>query len=113
MDGKIRVLVVGCGTMGSAHARAYHEMAEFDIVGVASRGPESQHRLSQELGGLPECDNFEKALDATRPDAVSINTYAGRVVGAGSSARLWPALIRLSRTGCARRAHLPVSYHPQ
>ena len=75
MDGKIRVLVVGCGHMGSSHARAYHKMAEFDIVGVVSRGPESRHRLSQELGGLPEYDSFEKGLDATRPDAVSINTY--------------------------------------
>jgi predicted dehydrogenase len=61
--------------MGTSHARAYHKMPEFEIVGVVSRGPESRRRLSQELGGLPEYDSFEKALAATKPDAVSINTY--------------------------------------
>lgn len=75
MSGKISVLVVGCGNMGASHARAYHKMDEFDIVGVVSRGPESRGKLSKELGGLPEYDNLEKALDVTKPDAVSINTY--------------------------------------
>ena len=75
MNKKIRVLVVGCGHMGASHARAYHNMPEFDIVGVVSRGPQTRRRLAQELGGLPEYDSFEKALADTKPDAVSINTY--------------------------------------
>lgn len=75
MSQVIKVLVVGCGNMGASHARAYHKMPEFEIVGLVSRGPESRQRLSKELGGLPEYDNFEKALEATKPDAVSINTY--------------------------------------
>jgi len=76
MKDKIRVLVAGCGNMGASHARAYHKMDAFEIVGVVSRGPESRGKLSEELGGLPEFDNFEKALEATKPDAVSVNTYA-------------------------------------
>lgn len=72
---RIRILVVGCGKMGASHARAYHGMAEFEIVGLVSRGPETRGRLSAELGGLPQFDNFKKAFAATRPDAVSINTY--------------------------------------
>ena len=75
MNDKIRVLVAGCGNMGTSHARAYHKMDAFEIVGVVSRGPESRGKLSRELGGLPEFDNFEKALETTKPDAVSINTY--------------------------------------
>lgn len=75
MNDKIRVLVAGCGNMGASHARAYHKMDAFEIVGVVSRRPESRGKLSQELGGLPEFDNFEKALETTKPDAVSINTY--------------------------------------
>ena len=75
MSKKIRVLVVGCGHMGASHARAYHKMPEFDIVGVVSRGPQTRSKLAQELGGLPEYDSFEKALADTQPDAVSINTY--------------------------------------
>jgi predicted dehydrogenase len=71
----INVLVVGCGHMGASHARAYHKMRQFNIVGVVSRGPESRGKLSEELGGLAQFDNFHDALAQTQPDAVSINTY--------------------------------------
>ena len=70
-----RVLVVGCGHMGSSHARAYHRMEEFEIAGVVSRGPETRGRLAAELGGLAQFDDVEKALAATQPDAVCISTY--------------------------------------
>jgi predicted dehydrogenase len=72
---KLRVLVVGCGNMGASHARAYHQLDGFEIVGLVSRGPESRNRLSAELGGYPTFGSFEEALDATGPDVVSINTY--------------------------------------
>jgi predicted dehydrogenase len=75
MTTPLRVLVAGCGNMGASHARAYHKMPEFEIVGLVSRGPASRGRLSQELGGLPEFGDFHQALAATLPDAVSINTY--------------------------------------
>ncbi|MEL6123052.1 MAG: Gfo/Idh/MocA family oxidoreductase, partial [Bacteroidota bacterium] len=72
---KLRVLVVGCGNMGTSHARAYHQLEEFEIAGLVSRGPDSRNRLSEELGGLPTYAGFEKALESTAPDVVSINTY--------------------------------------
>jgi len=75
MTETIRVLVVGCGNMGAAHARAYHKLDGFEIAGVVSRGPETRGRVSRELGGVPEYDDFGTALDATAPAAVSINTY--------------------------------------
>lgn len=71
----IRVLVVGCGNMGTAHARAYQKLSEFEIVGLVSRSPKSRERLSSELGGLPTFEDFYVALQTTKPDAVSINTY--------------------------------------
>lgn len=61
--------------MGASHARAYHKMPGFEIVGLVSRGPESRGKLSRELGGYPEFDSIESAVEATHPDAVSINTY--------------------------------------
>ncbi|MEX0315835.1 MAG: Gfo/Idh/MocA family protein [Allomuricauda sp.] len=70
-----KVLVVGCGNMGTSHARAYHKLDKFQIVGLVSRNPESRERLSEELGGLPTFSNFDKALEITEPDVVSINTY--------------------------------------
>ena len=75
MTNPLRVLVAGCGNMGASHARAYHKMPEFEIVGLVSRGPSTRGRLSQELGGLREFSDYDEALAATRPDAVSINTY--------------------------------------
>lgn len=77
MASPLRVLVAGCGNMGASHARAYHKMPEFEIVGLVSRGPESRGALSKELGGLPEFSDYYQALAQTRPDAVSINTYPG------------------------------------
>ena len=61
--------------MGASHARAYHKMPEFDIVGLVSRGPASRAAVSKELGGLPEFSDYYDALSRTRPDVVSINTY--------------------------------------
>lgn len=73
----ITVLVVGCGNMGTSHARAYHRLDGVQIAGVVSRGPDSRERLSKELGGVTTFENFEQALQQTQPDVVSINTYQG------------------------------------
>jgi predicted dehydrogenase len=75
MAPSLRVLVAGCGNMGASHARAYHRMPEFEIVGLVSRGPKSRGALAKELGGLPEFGDFHEALRTTRPDVVSVNTY--------------------------------------
>lgn len=71
----LNVLVVGCGHMGTSHARAYHRLDAFNIAGLVSRGEESRNRLSTELGGLPTFGDFDEALQMTNPDVVSINTY--------------------------------------
>jgi predicted dehydrogenase len=75
MINPLRVLVAGCGNMGASHARAYHKMPEFKIVGVVSRGPASRQAISKELGGVPEFSDYYAALAETKPDVVSINTY--------------------------------------
>lgn len=75
MSDSLKVLVVGCGNMGASHARAYHSMPEFEIVGLVSRTPESREQLSAELDGAPTFDDFHTALKQTSPDVVSINTY--------------------------------------
>ena len=72
---KLRILVVGCGNMGTSHARAYHQLEGFEIVGLVSRKPESRDKLSQDLGGYPTFGDYQTALNETKPDAVSINTY--------------------------------------
>ncbi|WKN30891.1 Gfo/Idh/MocA family oxidoreductase [Porifericola rhodea] len=76
MSNPINVLVVGCGNMGASHAKAYHKMPEFNIVGLVSRGAASREKLAEELGGnIALFDNIDTALETTKADAVSINTY--------------------------------------
>lgn len=72
----VRILVVGLGNMGRSHALAYHRLAGFEIVGLTSRSIRSTvGKLPAELQGYPLFEDFDQALAATRPDAVSINTY--------------------------------------
>ena len=63
--------------MGTSHARAYHRMsADFEIVGLVSRGAASRQKLNAEFGGrYAEFADYAAALKATQPDAVCISTY--------------------------------------
>ncbi|PUV25969.1 Gfo/Idh/MocA family protein [Sphingobacterium athyrii] len=71
----IRILVVGCGNMGASHAKAYHDLEGFEIVGLVARG-DSKNRLNAELGSeYPLFESYESALEQTKPDAVCIATY--------------------------------------
>ena len=71
----LRVLVVGCGNMGSSHAKAYHLIDGFEICGIVSKG-KSNEVLNQKLGGgFALFNDFDLALEKTRPDAVAISTY--------------------------------------
>lgn len=73
---RLRVLVVGCGNMGTSHARAYHRLRDdFELVGLVARGAASRERLAVEVGRPPTFADFESAYAATQPDVVSINTY--------------------------------------
>ncbi len=75
MSENLRVLVVGCGTQGGHHARAYHRLKGFEIVGLVDRDPANRARLAEELGGPPQFDEYESALAAVKPDGVSISTW--------------------------------------
>nr|WP_293833973.1 Gfo/Idh/MocA family oxidoreductase [uncultured Arsenicibacter sp.] len=71
----LRVLVVGCGNMGSSHAQAYHSLDGFSICGIVSTG-KSKEVLNEKLGGgYPLFSDYAEALAETKPDAVCISTY--------------------------------------
>ncbi|EKB50668.1 Gfo/Idh/MocA family protein [Cecembia lonarensis] len=72
---KIRVLVIGCGNMGASHAAAYHQIPDFEICGLVSRG-DSKNKLNEKLNAsYPLFEDYIKALEDTKPDAVCISTY--------------------------------------
>jgi len=71
----VRVLVVGLGTMGTSHARAYHAIEGFDLVGLCTSRAADRHDLDVEFPGLPRFERYDEALATLRPDAVAICTY--------------------------------------
>ena len=77
MKNKVSVMVVGCGNMGSSHARAFHKLDNFDLVGLVDKSHENREKLSEELGGIDQYDDFDTAMAACKPDAVAICTYPG------------------------------------
>jgi predicted dehydrogenase len=71
----IKILVVGCGNMGAAHALAFQQLEGFEICGIVSTG-NSKDTLNQQLGGgYALFDSYGEALKITQPDAVCIATY--------------------------------------
>jgi predicted dehydrogenase len=76
MKSSLKVLVIGCGHMGTSHALAYQAIEAFEIVGLVSRGPSSRQALDRKLGGgYTLFSDYVQALNGTQPDVVSINTY--------------------------------------
>ncbi|MBF8293891.1 MAG: gfo/Idh/MocA family oxidoreductase [Bacteroidetes bacterium] len=71
----MRVVVVGCGNMGSSHARAYTQLQGFDLVGLLDRSKERAQKLSTELGNVPLYSSLKEAVASSRADAVAICTY--------------------------------------
>jgi predicted dehydrogenase len=70
-----RVLVVGLGTMGISHARAYQAIDGFELVGLCTRNAATRADLDREFPGLPRFEGLTEALAALEPDAVAIATY--------------------------------------
>ena len=61
--------------MGASHATAYQLIDGFEICGIVSTG-NSKVVLNEKLGGgYTLYDDYETALNDTKPDAVCISTY--------------------------------------
>lgn len=71
----LRVLVVGCGNMGTSHAMAYHTMEGFEICGLVSKGKSKEILNAKLENRYTLYSNMEEAMKSTRPDAVCISTY--------------------------------------
>lgn len=74
-DNKQKVIVIGCGHMGSSHARSYRSNEGFELVGLVDLYPAARERLADELGGIAQFDSLDEAIKITSPDAAGIATY--------------------------------------
>jgi predicted dehydrogenase len=70
-----RVLVIGLGTMGMSHARAYQAIDGFDLVGLCTHNASGRADLDKAFPGVPRFEGLAQALHTLKPDAVSINAY--------------------------------------
>jgi len=68
----IRVLIAGLGNMGRSHALAYHNSADFEIVGLMNR---SAPDLPDALNNYTIYSDFARALADCQPDLVAVCTY--------------------------------------
>jgi predicted dehydrogenase len=77
MGQKIRVLVVGVGDMGGAHARGYAALPGYNIGGfVVAKNTSRAEGLADKLKlEIPVFTDFYEAMSDVKPDVVSINTY--------------------------------------
>ena len=58
---RVRVLVVGLGTMGTSHARAYKAIDDFELVGLCTRHAASRADLEAEFPGAPRFETLDEA----------------------------------------------------
>ena len=75
MAASVKVLIVGLSNMGLSHAKAYHRLEGFEIIGLMSRSIRGRTDLPPELEKYPRFEDFSEAMNQTQSDAVSINTW--------------------------------------
>lgn len=69
LDEPVRLLIIGAGKMGEAHAAAFHSLRDVEIVGMASRGGENAKRLAAKHGVPHWGTDWRRVADEARPHA--------------------------------------------
>ena len=69
----MKTLIAGLGNMGQSHALALHHHPEAEIVGLVNR---TAVNLPPDLTSYRLFNDFQSALDETRPELVIIATYS-------------------------------------
>ena len=73
---KIKVMIVGCGNMGTSHAKAYHNIDGYELCAIVDKSEANRQKVNNLLGGgYTLYEDFDEALAKSKPDVVSICTY--------------------------------------
>jgi len=75
-QGNLRVLAVGLGNMGMAHAKAYDKIAGFELAGLCESNITRRANLPAKWSSIPRFAEYGEALATLKPDVVSINSWS-------------------------------------
>jgi len=74
MAKKVRIGIIGCGTIGSVHAKSYKQVENAEIVAMCDLIPERVKAKAEEFGVAKTYTDYKKLLADPKIDAVSICT---------------------------------------
>lgn len=72
MNEPLRVLIIGGGDMGKRHLQAFSAMKDVAIAGIAESDPERATVLAKHEAVEAVYHKYEEALEALKPDIVSV-----------------------------------------
>ncbi|MBM3263134.1 MAG: Gfo/Idh/MocA family oxidoreductase [candidate division Zixibacteria bacterium] len=72
---RYRAVIIGSGSIGSAHAAGYAGAARIDLVACADTVHEQAQQLADRFGVKTVYTDYRRMLDTERPDIVSICTW--------------------------------------
>ncbi|MDG1707111.1 MAG: Gfo/Idh/MocA family oxidoreductase [Emcibacteraceae bacterium] len=71
----IRVLIVGVGRMGFAHATSASKLTDVELCGLVARDFRKWQNVCSAFPDVPLYNDYKAALSAAKPDAVIISSY--------------------------------------
>src|SRR2546425_12821395 len=72
--GMIRVGVIGCGEQGSAHLRAYRQIADVDVVAICDTDPARLDQAGQAFGVAGRYPTYGELLAGEQIELISVCT---------------------------------------
>lgn len=72
LSNELKVLVLGAGDRGKAHAKVWQEMQDAAVVAVVDSDIERATKLAEELGVARASNDFDAAIRSTDADIVSV-----------------------------------------
>lgn len=81
MDGKKKVIIIGCGRVASKHIKAIKKLGkDCELAALVDNNPDAPKRLldsSGIKGDIKVFDDYKKAIDEIRPDIVAVTVPSG------------------------------------
>ena len=101
---KYRALLLGCGGRGTAHADAYSDLQDIELVGVCDMVQERADAFKTKYNVPLAFTDYETALAETKPDIVHVVTCPGN--------RVWEAEVTAAAGVRAMIVEKPMGIQP-